>query len=131
MTFKDSIKNISTAVKTGETAYFWNHEGSYYDALTSVWKNMPVPVQREVMCIIERFAKDATPDKSPSTKKCFVSRSFFSLDEISKIKICHMVAKELPEVIEGMQSLIAVDVLDYEDAAEDAFISHAGDASDE
>ena len=44
MTFHDCIKKISTAVKTGETAYFRNHEGSYYDAMPSVWKNMSVPV---------------------------------------------------------------------------------------
>ena len=43
--------------------------------------------------------------------KYFFSRSFFSLDEIPKIKICHMVAKEHPEVIEGRRRLIAMDVL--------------------
>ena len=40
----------------------------------------------------------------------------FSLDEIPKIKICHMVAKYHPEVIEGRRRLIAVDVLDSEEA---------------
>ena len=54
----------------------------------------------------------------------FVSRSFFSLDEIPKIKIYHMVAKEHPEVIEGGRRLINVDVLDSEEAAEDAYIVH-------
>ena len=44
----------------------------------------------------------------------------FFLDEIPKIKICHMVAKGHPEVIEGRPQLIAVDVLDYEEASEDA-----------
>ena len=48
----------------------------------------------------------------------------FSLEEIPKIKICHMVAKEHPEVIEGRRRLIAVDVLDSEEAAEDASINH-------
>ena len=36
----------------------------------------------------------------------------FSLDEIPKIKICHMVAKDHPEFIEGRQRLIDVDVLE-------------------
>ena len=44
MTFHDLIKKISPSVKTGETAYFRNHEGSDYDAMSSVWKNMSVPV---------------------------------------------------------------------------------------
>ena len=61
-------------------------------------------------------------------KKCFVSHSFFSLDKIIKIKICHMVAKEHPEVVEGRRRLVAVDVLDSEEAAEDASIVHDDDA---
>ena len=56
--------------------------------------------------------------------KCFVSRSFFSLDKIPKIKICHMVAKEHPEFIEGRRRLIAVDVLESEETAEYASIVH-------
>ena len=46
MTFPDWIKKISPAVKTGETAYFRNHEGSYYDAMPSLWKKMSGSVQR-------------------------------------------------------------------------------------
>ena len=49
---------------------------------------------------------------------------FFSLDKIPKIKIYHMVAKDHPEVIEGRRRLIAVDVLDSEEAAEDVYIVH-------
>ena len=63
--------------------------------------------------------------------KCFVFRSFFLLDEIPKIKICHMVAKEHPGVIEGRRQLIAVDVPDSEEAAEDASIVHDDAALDE
>ena len=36
----------------------------------------------------------------------------------------HMVAKDHPEVIEGRRRLIGVDVLDSEEAAEDASIVH-------
>ena len=49
---------------------------------------------------------------------------FFSVDKIPKIKICHMVAKDHPEFIDGRQRLIAVDVLDSEEAAEYASIVH-------
>ena len=44
MTFPDWIKKISPSVKIGETAYFRNREGSYYDAMPSLWENMSVPV---------------------------------------------------------------------------------------
>ena len=63
--------------------------------------------------------------------KCFVSRSFFSLDKIPKIKICHMIAKEYTEFIEERRRLIAVDFLDSEEAAEDASIVHDDAAFDE
>ena len=56
---------------------------------------------------------------------------FFSLDEIPKIKICHMVAKEHPEAIEWRRRLISVDVLESEEAAEDASIVHDDTALDE
>ena len=44
MTFHDYIKNISPDVNMLDTAYFRNHEGSYYDAMPYVWENMYVPV---------------------------------------------------------------------------------------
>ena len=64
MNFHDCIKEISPDFKTVETAYFLNHEGSYYDAMTSVWKMMSVPVRKDLMCIIERFFEEAPPGKS-------------------------------------------------------------------
>ena len=79
---------------------------------------MSVPVRREVMCIIERFVKEYPPGKSPCIKENFFSLvRFFSLGELTKIKICHMVANENPEVIEGSRRLIDVDVLDSEEAS--------------
>ena len=57
--------------------------------------------------------------------------NLFFLDEIPKIKICHMLAKEHPEVNEGRRRLIAVDVPDSEEAAEDDFIVHDDAAFDE
>ena len=63
---------------------------------------MYVPVQRDVMCIIECFVEEAAPGKSLWTKENVLYLvHFFSLDKITKIKICHMAAKEHPEVIEG------------------------------
>ena len=49
------IGKIAPDVKTGETAYFRNHEGSYYGAIPYVWKNMTVIKIREVMYVIYRF----------------------------------------------------------------------------
>ena len=52
------------------------------------------------MYIIDRFFREAPPGESPSTKENVMSLVLlFSLDEIPKIKICHMVAKDHPEVI--------------------------------
>ena len=48
----------------------------------------------------------------------------FSLDKIPKIKICHMSAKEHPEMIEGRQRLVNVDVLDSKEEAEGASITN-------
>ena len=91
MTFHDWIKNISPAFKTVETAYFLNHEGTYYDTMSSVWKNISVPFRRELILIIDSFFKEDHPGKSPWTKTNVLSLvRFFSLDKITKIKICHM-----------------------------------------
>ena len=56
---------------------------------------------------------------------------FLSLEKTPKINISHMIAKEHPEMIERKQLLIAVDVLDSEQAAEDYSIDHDGAALDE
>ena len=93
---------------------------------------MNVPVRREAMCTIDRFFEEDPPGKSPWTQKNVLSLvRFFSLDEIPKIKIFHMVANEHTEVIEGRRRLIAVDVLDSEEADEDASIVRDDDAFDE
>ena len=63
--------------------------------------------------------------------KMFCLLFIFSLDEIPKIKICHMVTKEHPEVIEGRRQLIYVDVIDSEEEAEDAAIDYDDAALDE
>ena len=55
---------------------------------------------------------------------------FVSLDQITKIKICHMAASEYPEGIEGRRRLIYMDVLEYEGAAEDGSIDNYSYASD-
>ena len=67
MNFTDWIKNISPAIKTVETAHFKKIEGSYYDAMPYIWKQLSVPVWRYVMFIIDIFVKEAFPDKSLCT----------------------------------------------------------------
>ena len=76
------------------------------------------------MCIIDRFFEEAPPGKSPWTKENVLSLIFFSPDEITKINICHMIAKEHPEVIEGTRWLINVDIIDSDQASEDYAIDH-------
>ena len=44
---------------------------------------------------------------------------FFALDQIPKIKICHIVASEHPEVIEERQRLISMEIIEYQGAHED------------
>ena len=66
-------------MKTGETEYFIKHEGSYYDAMPYLWKNMSVPIKRELMCIIDRFFKEAPRGKSPWTKENVLSLVHFFL----------------------------------------------------
>ena len=56
---------------------------------------------------------------------------FFRLDQIPKLKICHIVAIEYPEVVEGRRWLIHTDVLDSEEAAEDGSIDDGVADSDE
>ena len=63
--------------------------------------------------------------------KSFCLSLIFFLDQISKIKICHMVVKEHPEVIEGRRWLISMDVLDSEEATEDNYFDSDGAALDE
>ena len=54
----------------------------------------------------------------------FVSRLCYHRDEISKIEICHIVTKEHPEVIDGRQRLISVDVIDSGESYEDSSIDN-------
>ena len=84
------------------------------------------------MYIIDRFTVETPHGKSPWTKGNVLSLiRFFSLDQIPKINICHMVASEHPEVIEGRRRLISTDVLDSEEEAEDVSIDNDGSDSDE
>ena len=84
------------------------------------------------MYVIHRFTAKNPHGNYPWTKRNVLSTiHFFPLDQTPKIKICHMVVSEHPEVIEGRRRLIATDVLDYEEVAEDGSIDNYGAASDE
>ena len=39
LSFSSWTKKIAPTVKTGDTEYFQKREGSYYDAMLSIWKN--------------------------------------------------------------------------------------------
>ena len=62
--FPEWIKNIVPDVKTGETYYFWNHEGYYYDSILYVWKKMTVIIRIEVMYVIYFFTAKNPHGKS-------------------------------------------------------------------
>ena len=57
-----------------------------------------------------------------------ISLVFFALDQIPKIKICHMVASEHPEVIEGRLRSISIEVIDSEDSSGGCSIGDDGDS---
>ena len=96
----------------GEAAYFGNHEGSYYYDMTSLWDKVKVIKRSDLMSFIDRFSAETPHGKYPCTKKnvLYLIRFVF-LDQITKIKICRMVASENPEVIEGRRQMIAMCVL--------------------
>ena len=79
------------AVNMGETEYFLNQEGSYYDAMSSIWENMTVIKRREVIYGIDCFTVE-TPYGKYSWKLFFLYLiCFVPIDQTPKIKICHMV----------------------------------------
>ena len=68
---------------------------------------------------------------SGKNKMFCLSFVFFTLEQTTKIKICHMVATEHPELIEGRRRLIATDVIDYEESVEYGLIDNSGSDQDE
>ena len=83
------------------------------------------------MYVIDHFNAKTPHGKSPRKKRNVLSLiRFVPLEQIPRIKICHMVASEHPEVIEGRRRLIAADVLDSEEASEDGSIDNDGSALD-
>ena len=79
------------------------------------------------MYIIYCFTAEDPYDKSPWMKqKVFFIIHFVSLDQIPKIKICHVVASEHHEVVEGRQRLIVTEVFDSEEAYGYGYIDNDG-----
>ena len=82
------------------------------------------------MSIIYIFVSENPDGKYPWT--IFLSLIyFFALGQSNKIKIRHMVASKGTKVIEWRRQLIATEILDPEDAAEDGSIDDSVDTSDE
>ena len=80
LSFSGWIKKIAPAINTGETEYFRNHEGDYYDAIPYFWKNITVIKIIGVIYVIESFAAEIPHGKSPRTKQKYLSLiCFFSL----------------------------------------------------
>ena len=84
------------------------------------------------MYVIDRFTTQTPHGKYQWEKQNVLSLiCFFTLEQTTKIKICHMVATEHPELIEGRRRLIATDVIDYEEAVEYGLIDNSGSDQDE
>ena len=80
------------------------------------------------MFIIDCFFEDTPLGKSPWTFLALIrSPSWPNTQD----KYTPYGSKGNVEVIEGRRWLIAVDVIEYEEAAEDSSIDHYGDALDE
>ena len=92
--------------------------------MPSVCKNTTVIKIIEVIYFIDSFTAENNNGKSLRKNMFCVSLVPTPLDQIKKIKICHMVASEHPEVIEGRRRLIATDVIDYGEEAEDCSIDN-------
>ena len=71
------------------------------------------------MYVIDWFTTEAPHGKSPWTKQTILSLvRFVPIDQIPKIKICHIVACEHTELIEGRWWLITTGVVYYDEADE-------------
>ena len=87
LSFSGWIKKIAPAVRTGETAYFQNHKGSYHYAMPSVWKKMTIIKIIEVMYFIDIFIAENPRGKYPWIKQNVLSLILFvPLGQIPKIK---------------------------------------------
>ena len=115
-----------------QTAYFRNHEVSYYYSIPYDCKKMTVIKQREGVSIIDRFNAETPDGKSLWMKQNVLSIiRFVSLVQLPKIKIFCMVPSEHTEVVEGSQTWVAPEFLDSEQAADNSSIHDDGAASDE
>ena len=82
----------------------------------------------EVMYVIDCFTAETPHGKSLWTNQNVLSLiRFVALNQLLKIKICHMVVSEHPEVIGGRRRLIDMDIPDSEDGS----IDDDGDDLDE
>ena len=84
---------------------------------------------KNVMSVIDIFVMETPGGKSPWTKQSvFYIVRFFALEQIPKIKRCHMVVSEHPKVIEGERWLINMDVINTEEASEGGMVDADGAA---
>eukprot|EP00957_Ditylum_brightwellii_P186862 14229580-Ditylum_brightwellii.AAC.1 len=86
---------------------------------------MSVEVRQKVLQLIDKFEKSADENNTMWSKENYYKMlKYCSLKEISKLRICHMVAHEKdPGVIIGVKQLIAEDKnKNKEDGEEDDVI---------
>ena len=100
--FLDVLRRLIHLLRQERQHNFHIHKGYYYYAMRYPRKKATVIKQRDIMSIIYQFSTDTPHGNSTWTMKNVLSLiRFVSLEQITKIKICHMVASEYTEVIEG------------------------------
>ena len=104
-TFEKWLERINGHIPTGEAAYRRNDTTSLYDTIPALWKNLIVEERHDVIAIIDRFTENSQNGCNISTdKELIVSLSkFVNLNNVSKLHVCHQVAKHNPSVTVGLR----------------------------
>ena len=97
-----------------------------------MWKKCTAIKIIEVISFIDPFLqKILVVSLNGQIKISCVSLVFFAPNQITKINICHMVARKHPKFVEERWQLIVTDILDPEEALADDMVDDDGAASGE
>ena len=108
---------IDTQVATGEAAYTRANEDSIFDAMPGFWKSMQIEERQHVIQRINRL-KEEEGEQMWLNKTHLLSLSeLVPLEHVPKLRICHQVVKEHPDVIVGTRrATVLVDGDNSDDA---------------
>ena len=95
-------KRIGSHLACGEAAYTRKNIKSLSDAMPALWKNLSVQNRHRVISIIDKMNSDALKTQSNAwlqkTNLMKLSK-FVKLDDVYKLRACHAIAKQDPDVI--------------------------------